>query len=556
RSVDFDRRNKIAIATGEPLMRATDDDGKQTIMRARLLKVNSETKIAEAIDSVRVERDTLQASARYARFDDNTGHGVLVGNPRAWDNETQVTGDTLETIAVKRKLERVIVRGSAVIDYAGAREGTKGETSRLTGSRVDMFVGESTIDSLIATGQAHDEYSAAPKEGKTSESNVTKGDTIFVYFKDKKIDRARVQGGATGTYRPPVAVGDTTSQRLERVDYDGRRIEFVIPKNTIVLDGDAHLSYRDLELNSRRVQFDSQKNTLVAEGKPKIVEKGEELNGQLMTYDMDHKVGTVYQATTEYERGLYHGKEIRKATDNELDVLGGAYSTCDLDDPHYHFSSRYMKIYLKDKMVAKPVVFYVRNVPILALPFWVFPIKPGRHSGFLFPQVEFGFNNTTGQFVRNGGYYWAPNDYFDITGAGDYYQGTTNTPAGWAARGELNYKLLYELDGHMEGRLDRSTDVLGGQRENYQFYGTHQQTLGERTRISAQGNFVSSREYNQSAFSNQGINDRLNRFLTSSVQLSHYADWISLNAILDRRQDLDATQTIVDPKATNSQFPV
>ena len=550
KSVDFDRRNKLAIATGDPLMRSKDSDGKETVMHARLLKVNSETKIAEAIDSVRVERDTLQASARYARFDDNTGRGVLVGNPKAWDNETKVTGDTLETIAVKRKLERVIVRGNAVIDYVGARESNKGETSRLTGSQVDMFVGESTIDSLMATGKAHNEYSAAAKEGKTAENNVTKGDTIFVYFKDKKIDRARVQGAATGTYRPPVAVGDTVSQRLERVDYEGRRIEFVIPKSQIVLDGDAHLSYRDLELHSRKVEFDSQKNTLVAEGHPQIVEKGEELNGQLMTYDLDHKVGTVYQATTEYERGLYHGKEIRKATDNELDVLGGSYSTCDLDDPHYHFSSHYMKIYLKDKMVAKPLIFYIRNVPILALPFWVFPIKPGRHSGFLFPQVEFGFNTTTGQFVRNGGYYWAPNDYFDVTGAGDYYQGTQTTPSGWAARGELNYKLLYEFDGHMEGRYDRSSDVLGSQTENYQFYGTHQQTLSERTRLSALGNFVSSREYNNSAFSNLPIGQRLNRFLNSNIQLTHYADWISLTAIVDRRQDLDASLSVQDPDGT------
>jgi lipopolysaccharide assembly outer membrane protein LptD (OstA) len=546
-AVDFDRRNKLAIASGDPLMRSTDSDGKETVMRARLLKVNSETRIAEAIDSVRVERDSLQASAHYARFDDNTGRGLLLGSPRAWDTETQVTGDTLETIAVQRRLERVIVRGSAVLDYVGAHETNRGETSRLTGSLVDMFVGESTIDSLVAMGKAHNTYAATAKAGKTAERNVTQGDTIFVYFKDKKLDRARVQGGATGTYWPPVAVGDTTSRRLERVDYDSRRIDFVIPKNTIVLDGDAHLSYRDLELHSRRVQFDSQKNTLVAEGHPQIVEKGDELNGHLMTYDLDRKVGTVYQATTAYERGIYHGKEIRKPTDDELDVLGGSYSTCDLDQPHYHFSSRYMKIYLKDKMVAKPLVFYVRNVPILALPFWVFPIKPGRHSGFLFPQVEFGFNTTTGQFVRNGGYYWAPNDYFDITAAGDYYQGTQSTPAGWAGRGEVNYKLLYEFDGHMEGRLDRSTDVGGAQNENYQFYGTHQQTLGERTRLSAQGNFVSSRAYNQSAFSNQSINDRLNRFLTSSVQLSHYADWVSLNAIVDRRQDLDASPPLADP---------
>src|SRR5262249_19839482 len=342
-------------ATGQPLMRAKDDDGHETLLHARILRVNSEARVAEAIDSVLVERDTLRASASYARFDDQTGRGVLLGSPRAWDNETKVSGDTLETIAVKRKLERVIVRGDAVIDYAGIHEANRGEKSRLTGSRVDMFVGESRIDSLVATGHARNDYSGVPQSGKTAEQNLAQGDTIFVYFTDRKIDRARVQGGAAGEYHPPVAQGDTSAARLERVAYDGRRIEFVIPKSKIVLDGDAHLTYRDLELHSRKVEFDSEKNTLVAEGKPQLVEKGDEVDGQLMTYDMDPRVGTISQATTTYERGLYHGGQIRKANDNELDVLGGAYSTCDLDPPHYHFAARYMKIYLKDKLVAKPV---------------------------------------------------------------------------------------------------------------------------------------------------------------------------------------------------------
>jgi len=545
-AVNFDRQAKIATATGQPLLRAKDDDGKETVLHARLLRVNSEARTADAIDSVLVERDTLRASARYAHFDDEKGRGVFYGSPRAWDNETHVSGDTLETIAVKRKLERVIVRGAALIDYVGAHEANRGETSRLTGSRVDMFVSGSSIDSLVATGLARNDYTAAPGEGKTPEQNTAKGDTIFVYLKDKKIDRARVQGRATGDYRAPVAAGDTAAARQERVTYDGRRIEFVIPKNRIVLDGDAHLIYRDLELRARRVEFDSEKNTLVAEGKPRLVEKGDEVDGQLMTYDMEHRVGTIYQATTAYERGLYHGRQIRKATDNELDVLGGAYSTCDLDQPHYHFSARYMKIYLKDKLVAKPVVFYLRNVPILALPFYVFPIKPGRHSGFLFPQFEFGFNNTTGQFLRNAGYYWAPNDYFDVTGAGDYYQADPS----YLLRGEVNYKLLYAFDGHLEGRFGHN-DKTGV--DDYTFYGTHQQTLGEHTRISAQGNFVSRREFSNSAFSGGTIQDRLNRFLTSSMQLSHYADWISLNAVVDRRQDLDASQSLEDPDGSGPQ---
>ena len=90
-----------------------------------------------------------------------------------------------------------------------------------------------------------------------------------------------------------------------------------------------------------------------------------------------------------------------------------------------------MKIYLKDKLVAKPVVFYLRNVPVLALPFWVFPVKPGRHSGFLFPQFELGLSNSAGQFIRNAGYYWAPNDYMDFTAGGDYYQAEPS----WVLRG-------------------------------------------------------------------------------------------------------------------------
>ncbi len=539
-AVDFDRRTRLATATRSPLMRARDDDGNETQLRARLLRVNAATRIAEAVDSVQVERDTLRATAHYAVFDDSTGRGLLLGEPRAWDQETELAGDTLETFAKDRRLERVVVRGGARIDYAGGREGNRGESSRLSGSRVDMFVSGSRVDSLVATGGARNDYTAVARAGKTAEENLARGDTIIVYFRDRKIDRARVQGSATGEYRPPVDVGDTTAARLERITYDGRRIEFVIPRNEIVLDGDAHLEYRDMELRSRRVVFDSEAKTLVAEGKPQLVEKDDEVSGHLMTYDMERRVGTIYQASTAYERGLYHGKRIRKAADNELDVLGGSYSTCDLEQPHYHFSARWMKIYLKDKLVAKPVVFYLRNVPILALPFYVFPIKPGRHSGFLFPQFEFGFNNRTGQFLRNAGYYWAPNDYFDVTAAGDYYQAQ---PA-WLLRGEANYRLLYAFDGRVEGQFEHNDQT---NRDDYRFYGSHQQTLGQRTRLSALANFVSSREYSGSALSGQSLQQRLNRFLTSSMQMSHYADWISLNAFVDRREDLDADVSLQDP---------
>lgn len=535
--VDYDRRTRVSIATGSPVLKAKDDDGRETFLSARLLRVDGQHKTAEAVDSVMVVRDTLRARADRAYFDDATGKGLLLGHPRAWDDETTVVGDTLEMYAEKRKLRHVVVLGNASMDYAGRRESTAGETSRLTGRRVDVFVSDNRIDSLVATGTARNTYKSPSKLGKTQETNTADGDTILVLFQDKKIDRARVMGSAKGEYRPAVDEKDSVAVATELIQYDGRIIEFVVPKDRIVLDGDAHLTYRDLELNARKVTFDSGQQTLVAEGKPQLVERGDKVEGQLMTYDMETRQGTIYQATTNYERGLYHGSRIRKVGDNQLDVLGGSYSTCDLESPHYHFSARWMKIYLKDKLVAKPVVFYLRNVPILALPFYVFPIKPGRHSGFLFPQFEFGFNNRTGQFLRNAGYYYAPNDYMDIAASGDYYQAQPT----WVLRAEGNYKLLYAFEGRFDGRFERNEQ---DGRDDYAFNADHSQDITPRTRLIARGNFVSSREYNKSATSGQSFQQRLNRFLVSSISMSHSADWAGFNAVVDRRQDLDADQSL------------
>ena len=443
-------------------------------------------------------------------------------------------------------LRRFVVRGNAAIDYVGVRPETRGETSRLTGQRVDVFFSRDAMDSLIAVGKARNEYQAVPREGRTPESNRAEGDTITVHFVDRKVDLAIIEGTASGEYRFAVAAGDTAAARAEVVRYDAPRIDFIVPKDRIVLDQRSHLIYKEMELRAKRVEFDSERQTLVATGEPKLVDRGEEVAGHLMSYDLETRTGNIYQAETAYEKGLYHGRRIRKVGDRELEVMDGSYSTCENDPPHYRFASHRMKVYLKDKLVAKPVVFYVKNVPLLALPFYLFPIKPGRHSGFLFPQMEFGFNNQSGQFIRNAGYYWAPNDYFDFTASGDYYQAEPS----WVVRGDAVYKLLYRLDGRVTGSFARSEL---DQDERWSLSADHSQELGARTRLVARADFVSSRDYRREAGFGTPLAQRLDRFLTSSLSFAHYASWASLNVLLDRRQDLDADEILRRPGSVPGQ---
>ena len=189
--VDYDRIAHEAVARGHPVLRTRDKDGRVAEVRAITLRTNSELRLAEAIDSVRVSRDTLQARADYALFDDRADRGWLLGSPRAWDDETTVTGDTLEIWTEQRALRRLVVRKNAVIDYAGARPDTRGETSRLTGRQVDVFFTRDVMDSLVAVGQGRNDYQAVPRAGRTPEANRAEGDTITVYFIHRQIDRDR-----------------------------------------------------------------------------------------------------------------------------------------------------------------------------------------------------------------------------------------------------------------------------------------------------------------------------------------------------------------------------
>src|SRR5262249_32090177 len=142
--------------------------------------------------------------------------------------------------------------------------------------------------------------------------------------------------------------------------------------------------------------------------------------------------------------------------------------------------------------------------------------------------------------------YLAPNDYMDATLSGDYYQGGPS----WVLRGESNYKLLYVLEGQMAGTFARDE---AHHNDSYDFSGDHSQDFSPRTRLVARASFVPSRGSRRSDLFGIPLSQRLDRFLTSSLALTHNADWASFSAVLDRRQDLDADQSIVDPDGEGPQ---
>jgi hypothetical protein len=208
-----------------------------------------------------------------------------------------------------------------------------------------------------------------------------------------------------------------------------------------------------------------------------------------------------------------------------------------------------MKIYLDDKVVAKPVILYIGEIPVLALPFYVFPIRKERHSGFLLPQLELGITEGEGRFVRNFGYYWAPSDYWDASMWADYYELTR-----WIGHVETRYKRRYVLSGSVKASFMQEL-LYNKRRWDLKF--SHRQEMGRVWTAGASGDFRSDATY--ASDSNQGIQESLNRSLRSQLWVRGRWSRHSLGVTVDRREQLDAdTVSELLPKVdvTATQQPI
>src|SRR5437867_2290481 len=529
--VRYDRRADYAWANQNPVLTVEESGGTSTQVRGLSMEFDNAKRAVFAVGDVQVERDQLRAKGDRGEFYQSENRALLVGNPRAWDEEGEVQGDTLEIRMAQRRVESVQVRPHAAVSYEAKGERGRGERSHAAGDTVTLFLPDQESRRAVIVGHAQSSYWPASEDSAQGGRNISSGDSIIVEFAHGRARRATVVGRSEGTYFM-VAEGDTSrAQQEERVRYRGERIIYDVDRNEVNVVGSADVTYKELRLNAERVSFNTKTERMRAEGDPVLLDGRDRITGHTMTYDLPIRRGTIYAGKTAYEKGFYYGEQIRKVSDDVLLVKNGSYTTCDLDGPHYHFGSSKMKILLRDKVIAKPVVFYIKHIPVLALPFYIFPIKPGRHSGFQLPQVEFGSSSTGGKFIRNLGYYWAVNDYLDVTGWGDYYQEDR-----WIAHDETRYNKRYKWQGEINSSFEHA---LASGADRWDLFGRHFQTLGTNFTLTAQGNFANSSQYLRDQTIGRSILLRVQRNLRSSLSLNKGWSGASLNIGLLRNQDLD-----------------
>lgn len=174
---------------------------------------------------------------------------------------------------------------------------------------------------------------------------------------------------------------------------------------------------------------------LHARGNVVFMKGDERLAGEVMEMDLSSGKGTLENASGYLQPGVFvEGKRVERLDADSYRIEGGRFTSCAQPNPRWAFSASWARLDLDKKITAANVVFKVKQVPALYLPYLVYPIDgKGRSTGLLFP--HFGYSSLKG-FEIGTGFFWAMGRSADQTFYADSY-----STLGYGVGHELRYAL-------------------------------------------------------------------------------------------------------------------
>jgi len=548
---EYDRQSKYARFILQPRLVSdyTNPDSAVTV-DSKVMEYFIDEKRGIASGDVKIIKAKMKAFCDTAFYYSQENKIVLKSNPRAEQEESELSGKEIEIMLGENRIKQLIVRGDAKTTHRElADSGKASRESFLAGKQINFLLEEDKLKEVKVFGNASSLYYSSAKDTLHRGKNEASGDTINLFLENSEVKRVLVMGGAMGTYYNPIKIRNDSLIQEDTIKYSAENIDYVMDEEMITLMKNSYLEFGQTSLKAGQVKYYIQKEVLLAEGIPVKKDSSEameelpvlkdgkdEIVGQNMVYNLKTRRGKIRAGETEFNKGIFTGDEIRKVENKVLFVDRGIYTTCQNERPHYHFESRKMKILADDKVIVEPLVFYMADLPVMAIPFYIFPIKPGRHSGFT--TFDLGNLESNQRFIRNFGYYWTFSDYWDLKTTLDYYEGRA-----LILHGRARYKIRYILDGSLSGSYTRESywSGYGQTRKNrWDLAFDHRHYLSASSQLSGSGVFVSDAQYYRDVSLNEEL--RRNRSLSSKVAFtSRWSNW-SINLAVDRELNLDTDE--------------
>ena len=299
---------------------------------------------------------------------------------------------------------------------------------------------------------------------------------------------------------------------------------------TVTLYNEANITYTDIDLKAGIIIIDYKKNTLFAKGikdstgytqRPVFRQGAQESEQDSLLYNFKSKRALIYGLKTQQGEMFTYGEKTKRVNDSTIYVRKIRFTTSDKDNPDYYITTNKAKLVPGKKIIVGTSNLVLADVPTpLFLPFAYFPMSETSVSGFLIPAFDTG-SSTRGIGFQNGGYYFAINDYVDLTLLGDAYSNGS-----WGVRVSSNYNKRYKFNGTFSFNFENNINGIRGfddfsRANNFNVRWSHNQDskASPNSRFTASVNLGSSRFFRESL--NQfNVSQSQNNTFNSSINYS------------------------------------
>lgn len=305
--------------------------------------------------------------------------------------------------------------------------------------------GRAQNDSLSVGDTVSSDSVPADSTDKSGEPDTTNMDSLqlAIYHHNKQVDDSirldSINRKKSGALDAPVTFSSEDS-----MVYDAK-------SKVARLYGNSNVKYQNMDLSSDRIQMSLDSSLVRAtgtadstgaiSGTPVFTMGQDKYESDTMAFNFKTKKGFIYNVYTEQEDGYLSSQHSKRDSSGVLYLEHGCYTTCDQPHPDFYIALSRAKVRPGKDVVFGPAYLVVADVPLpLAIPYGFFPFTKSYSSGFIMP--SYGDESSRGFYLRDGGYYFAMSDKWDLKLLGEIY-----TKGSWGLSVASNYRKRYRYNG-------------------------------------------------------------------------------------------------------------
>ncbi len=252
----------------------------------------------------------------------------------------------------------------------------------------------------------------------------------------------------------------------DEVTYDQRLDQYVAR-------GSVQIARADKRLKADLIQYEHRTQRAIAQGNVELTVGTDILSGTYMQINLASQMGYIENAYLYLQENNFHitADKIEKTAENTYRIDAATLTTCDGSKPSWKISARDVRIKADGAGTAKHAVLRARNLPVLYTPFFYYPARSDRQSGFLMP--ELGESQRKG-YEYNQPFFWAISESADATFYGHYMSKRGIKPGA-----EFRYILNERAKGTLmlDGIHDKKIDDGGNSSSLYGYKDLGEQVL-------------------------------------------------------------------------------